>query len=221
MSKSDASVVAVRSFRHVALLCATTLLLSGVTGCTVQEQKSGAAKTAFRNFQKSLDKMDARVDSSVRALDRLASTKTFDRDDAYHEFVTEYFNVSADAAGVRENADFMREAGVDYFVTTERLAQKEGAEKDAAAIKARADAARPQWDQVQQSLTAARDVYKSYQGELAALSKQFAKGHTGEQVAAAGPQINSAKSRAADLKAAIKKVQDDTKAFEHQLEKSK
>ena len=222
MSKSDRSVIAVRSFRHLALLCAAaTLLLSGMTGCTVQEQKSGAAKTAFRNFQKSLDKMDARVDSSVRALDRLASTKTFDRDDAYQEFVTEYFNVSADAAGVRENADFMREAGIDYFVTTERQANKEGAEKDVAAIKERAAAARPQYDQVQQSLTSARDVYKAYQGELAALSKQLAKGHSAEQVAAAGPQINSAKSKAADLKAAIKKVQDDTTALQHQLESSK
>ncbi len=209
------------SFFPVATLFAVLLLMAALTGCTVQEQKSGAAKSAFRNFQKSLDKMDARIDSSVRALDRLASTKTFDRDDAYHEFVTEYFNVAADAAGVRENADFMREAGVDYFVTTERLAKKEGSDKDAAAIKARAEAARPQWDQLQQSLTAARDVYKAYQGELAALSKQFAKGHSAEQIAAAGPQINSAKQRATDLKAAVKKVQDDTTALQHQLESSK
>jgi hypothetical protein len=211
-----------RNLSYVAtVLCAAVVLPALIAGCSVQDQKSGAAKTAFRNFQKSLDKMDARVDSSVRALDRLASTKTFDRDDAYQEFISEYFNVSADAAAVRENADFMREAGVDYFVTTERAAKAEGADKDAAAIKARADAARPQWDQVQQSLSSARDIYKAYQGELAALSKQFAKGHNAEQVAAAGPQIESAKQRASSLKAAIAKVRESTTALQHQLEASR
>ena len=205
------------------LLCGASLLLllAPLSGCSVQEQKAGAAKTAFRKFQKSLDKMDARVDSSVRAMDRLASPKTFDRDDAYQEFVTEYFNVSADAAAVRENADFMREAGVDYFITSERAARREGADKDAAAIKARGEAARPQWDQLQQSLTSARDAYKAYQGELAALSKQLAKGHSAEQVASAGSQFDSARRRASSLKSAIAKVQQDTTALEDQLEKSR
>jgi len=77
MSNSDRSVV-VRSssFRHVALLCAVAVAL--LAGCSATEQKSGAAKTAFRNFRKSIDKMDARVDASVRAMDRLQSPKTAD-----------------------------------------------------------------------------------------------------------------------------------------------
>jgi len=221
MKNNSDGMLFVRSFRQVALLCAAPLILAALTGCSATEQKSGAAKTAFRNFQKSLDKMDMRVDSSIRALDRLQSPKTFDRDDAYQEFVTEYFNVSADAAGVRENADFMREAGVEYFIIAQKEAKKEGAEKDAAAVKKQMDAARPQYDQLQQSLTSARDIYKAYQGELAALSKQFAKGHSADQIAAASSQINSAKARGADLKAAIKKVQDDTNALQHILEKTK
>jgi chromosome segregation ATPase len=210
-----------RLFGKAVLFCAMPVLLAALTGCSATEQKSGAAKTAFRDFRKSIDKMETRVDASVREMDRLQSPKTADTDAAYADFVTEYFNIAADAAGVRESAEFMREAGVDYFLTAEGAAKSEGNEKDAARIRRRVDAARPKYDQVQQSLSSARDVYKPYQAAVAQVAKSLQKDHSPARVAAISDQFTAAKQRAAELKTAIAKLRSDLDAMEHNLDETK
>lgn len=217
--RSDRSVV--RSFGKAVLLCAVPMLFAALTGCSATEQKSGAAKGAFRNFRKSVDKMEMRVDETVRAMDRLQSTKTFDHDAAYADFVTEYFNIAADAAGVRENAEFMRDAGVDYFLTAESAAKSEGNAKDAARVKSRAEAARPKYDQLQQSLGSARDAYKPFQAAVAQVAKSLSKDHSSARVAALSGDFDTAKQRAAELKTAIHKLRSDIDAMEHNLEETK
>jgi chromosome segregation ATPase len=197
------------------------LALAAMTGCSATEQKNSAAKGAFRNFRKSVDRMDMRVDGSVRAMDRLQSTKTVDNDAAYWDFVTEYFNIAADAAGVRENAEFMRDAGLDYFLVAERAAKAEDNEKTAAHIRSRAEAVKPKYDQVQASLGAARDAYKPYQAAVATVAKSLNKDHSPARIAAISDQFTTAKQRAADLKTAIANLRKSTDAMEKNLEETK
>jgi chromosome segregation ATPase len=217
--RSDRSVA--RSFGKAFQVCTLPVLLAALMGCSATEQKSGAAKTAFRDFRKSIDRMESRVDASVRAMDRLQSPKTFDHDAAYADFVTEYFNIAADAAGVREHAEFMREAGAEYFLTAESAAKAEGNEKAVAKAKSRAEAVRPKYDQLQQSLSNARDAYKPYQAAVAQAAKSLSKDHSPAQVAAISDQFNTAKQRAGELKTAIGKLRSDLDAMEHNLDQTK
>jgi hypothetical protein len=213
----QAAVAGVITANRVARPIMLPLLLLALAGCSVTEQKSGAAKGAFRNFRASVDHMERRVDASVRAMDRLQSTKTVDNDAAYMDFVTEYFNIAADAAGVRENAEFMRDAGVEYFLVAERAAREEGNEKTAARAASRAEAVKPKYDQVQAALGAARDAYKPYYSSVAEVAKALNKDHSPARVAALSGQFTTAKQRAADLKAAIANLRTQIDGMESNL----
>jgi chromosome segregation ATPase len=217
MIRSDRSVA--RSFGKSAM--PLVLLLVAMTGCSATQQKGDAAKSAFKNFRKSIDRMEMRVDESVRAMNRLQSPKTADHDAAYADFVTEYFNIAADAAGVRENAEFMRDAGVEYFITAEHAAKADKSEPDAARIRARAEGAKPKYDQVQASLVAARDAYKPYQAAVAQVAKSLSKDHSPARVAALSNEFNVATQRASELKTAIHNLRADLDAMEKQLQQSK
>src|SRR5687767_5043457 len=80
-------------------------LVSPGTGCASGGGKQkGPTTSALQDFRKNLDAFDARVEASVRSIDRLQAPNTYDYERAYMEYMAEYFKVTVDAGAVRDYA---------------------------------------------------------------------------------------------------------------------
>jgi hypothetical protein len=141
------------------ILAAVALISLGI-GCTTRtETGRDLTRASLKDFGKSLDTFDDRVSASVRAIDRLESPKTYDYQRAYMDFMSEYFNVIADAASVKERAEVMRDTGVDYFL----VARKEVDAGNDAAAK----------NELTRREAVTKDAYQALQARLGDLDKQY------------------------------------------------
>ena len=179
-------------------------MLLSAAGCALPTQKhKGAADTAIKDFRESLDTFDDRVESSVRSIDRLQNTVTFDVQRAYMDFMTEYFNVTADAAAVGEQAEVMRDTGVDYFVVARKESKAGKNDMKEEDLTQRETAVRAEYDTLQARLGELSEAYRVYRQQLNGAYKYLNRNVSRQRVATASPQLLAAREQAGVVRQAI------------------
>jgi hypothetical protein len=204
-----------RSGRTVRAAVAGTLFLIASLaggGCTDTAKARGAATGALKDFRTSLVTFDGRVQASVRAIDRLQSSSTYDMPAAYRQFLTEMFNVSADANEMNQRAEKMREAGADYYIE----ARKQVAKKDDVAVaeelQRRQLATRAEYDVLQQRLGELREAYRIYLLQLEGVRRALENDQTREGVGRLGTELVEAREQAGRVRRAIGAAEKQTDA---------
>ena len=199
----------------LTLLVGAALLSSG-TGCGTQGDKNRESnKVAIKKFRGSLVTFDERIDESVRAMNRLQSENTFDLDRAYMDFMTQYFNVIADAGTISERAEVMRETGVSYFLVEEKEAKAAGDKNDQQYIEARRGETVPAYEDLQGKLRAWNQEYRLYRAQLHELYRYLNRKVSRERVVVAGPQFEAAKAQAQKLKSVLATASAQAEAVDH------
>jgi hypothetical protein len=205
----------IRAARHsrraFVLAASLSLVLVMSSGCTSQaEKKRGVATGALKDFRASLDTFDGRVEASVRAIDRLQSTSTYDLSQAYQGFLSEYFNVSADATEVNQRAEAMRDTGADYYITARNQAAADKDVRAAESLQQRQLATREAYDVLQQRLGELRESYRLYQLQLEGVRRALSRDQSRERIAAVATPLLEAREQAGRVRRAIGSAKEQT-----------
>jgi hypothetical protein len=173
-------------------------------GCAspVKQQK-GRADLAMKDFRLSLDTFDDRIESSVRAIDRLQSPSTFDTPRAYQDFTAEYFNVSADANDVSQRAEEMRDTGTDYFVMARKEAKADNNAKAADDLVRQEAAVREAYDLLQARLGELTEAYRVYKLQLGGIHKYLSRDASRQRIATGAQLLLNAREQAGVVRKAI------------------
>jgi hypothetical protein len=193
----------------VFLLCALALS----TGCNDAARARGTATGAIKDFRISLATFDSRVQSSVRAIDRLQSSSTYDVPSAYQQFLGELFNVSADANEMNQRAEKMREAGADYYVEARKRAAKKDDVAAAEELQRRQMETRATYDVLQQRLGELREAYRVYLLQLEGVRRALEHDQTRQGVGQIGTELVEARDQAGRVRQAIAAAQKQTDAL--------
>ena len=199
--------------RQAILVVAFAALLIGAGGCTDAARAKGTATGALKDFRTGLATFDQRVQASVRAMDRLQSSSTYDMKAAYQQFLREMFNVSADADELNRRAEKMREAGADYYVEARKQAAKKDDVAAAEELQRRQLATREQYDVLQQRLGELRETYRIYLLQLEGIRRALENDQTREGVAKVGTELVEAREQAGRVRRAIEAAEKQTDAM--------
>lgn len=194
-------------------LVATLLLVPPLVGCSDAARAKGTAAGALRDFRTSLVTFDNRVQASVRAIDRLQSSSTYDMPAAYQQFLDGLFNVSADANEVNHTAEKMREAGADYYVEARKQAAKKDDVAAADELQRRQLATRAEYDVLQQRLGELHEVYRIYLLQLEGVRRALENDKTREGVGRLGTELVEAREQAGRVRRAIEAAEKQTDAM--------
>ena len=117
------------------------------------------------------------------------------------DFMGEFFNVNVDGAAVREHAEFVRDAGVDYFVFAAQEAK--GHPEAAEELAQRQTASYEEYNALQSRLGELHEQYGIYRGQLNGIYKSLNRNLTRTRIANLKTPFDAARTQATAVREAI------------------